>query len=246
MVGLVEVGLTENALAQGYERLRGMQTERARRDAGNALASGNTQRAMSALGGVGDLQSVQALQQGEQEQAQAQAEAEREEQTRRLEFIGQAADAIYRAPPGERDAVWQQLRPVFQQMGYPDDLLAQMDRAPKTDANLQAVMAAAGREIESPFANDVTIGGRRVRPNMQTGQYEPVYVDPLEEEYRRAQIDAQRALMTQRQASAGASNARAARAGSSGGGSRGGGGSAAPSGVRSGAGQLPPGFSVRR
>jgi hypothetical protein len=222
-----------------------MQTERARRDAGNALATGNTQTAMSALGGAGDLQSVQALQQGEQEQSQAQAEAEREEQTRRLEFIGQAADAIYRAPPGERDAVWTQLRPVFQQMGFPDDLLLQLDNAPKTDANLQAVIAASGREIASPFANDVTIGASRLRPNAQTGQYEPVYTDPVEMEYRQAQIRAQDALAGQRQASGAAATARASRSGGGGGGSRGG-GSAAPSGVRSGAGQLPPGFSVRR
>jgi hypothetical protein len=225
MVGLVDVGLTENALAQGYDRLRGMQTERARRDAGNALATGNTQAAMSALGGVGDLQSVQALQANQDAQKEDARGLEQEERTRRLEFIGQAADAIYRAPPGERDAVWTQLRPVFQQMGFPDDLLLQLDNAPKTDANLQAVIAASGREIASPFANDVTIGASRLRPNAQTGQYEPVYTDPVEMEYRQAQIRSQDALAGQRQASGAAATARANRP--SGGGSRGG-GSAAP------------------
>jgi hypothetical protein len=247
MVGLVDSQGATNALAGGYNFMRGITQDRARREAGNALASGDINAAMSALGGAGDLQSVQALQQGQQQQSQAQMEQEQEERARRLEFIGQAAEAIYRAPAAERDAVWSQLRPVFQQMGFPDDLLMQMDRAPKSDANLRAVITASGREVASPFANDITIGASRVRPNPETGQYEPVYTDMFETEYRQAQIAAQNALVGQRQAAGAAALARANRTG--GGGRPRGGGDAAPSGgsrPSSAVGALPPGFRIRR
>lgn len=237
MVGLVDVGLTENALAQGYERLRGMQTERARRDAGNALASGNMQGAISALGGAGDLASMRTLQADERADAERMAEDEQEERTRRLEFVGQAAESLRRTPAAEREQTWQQLRPVFQQMGYPDELLLQMDRAPKTDENLNAVIVAAGREIQSPTFQNA--GGGYFMRSDPYGSGQPEFirapVDPMQERLLEAQIAAQEALAGQRQASAGASNARAARTG----GGRSGGGGGAASRARSGGGSRP-------
>lgn len=218
MVGLVDVGLTENALAQGYERLRGMQTERARRDAGNALATGNTQAAMSALGSVGDLASLRTLQADERADAEGMAEDEQEERTRRLEFVGRAAEAMRRVPANQRDQTWQQLRPVFQQMGYPDELLLQMDQAPKSDENLNAVIVAADRELQTPAYQNAG-GGYFMRSDPYGGgqpEFIRAPVDPTQQRLLEAQIAAQEALAGQRQASAGASNARAARTGSGG------------------------------
>jgi hypothetical protein len=171
---------TTSALSEGYNFMQGIAQDRARRQAGNALASGDVNQAMSALGGAGDLQSVQALQSGQRKQAAEDRAAEEEDRKQRLAFVGQAARAIMQAPPDQRDAVWQQVRPVFQQMGFPDDLLLQLDQAPKTDENLRSVVVAAGGEVESPFANDVTVGGARLRPNRYTGEYTPAYEAPFD------------------------------------------------------------------
>lgn len=252
MVGLVNPQGATNALTSGYNFMQGISQDRARRDAGNALASGDVNAAMSALGGAGDLQSVQALQQGQQQQAQSQTEAEQEERTRRLEFVGQAADAIYRAPPAERDAVWAQIRPVFQQMGYPDDLLMQMDRAPKTDANLQAVITAAGGEIAAPQTFNTSQGiVRETRP----GTFENVF--PVEREQTapagyRFTPDGNMEYIRGGPADPNVVGTRAAAGRApprGGGGSRGGGGGGSrPAGpaVSAGSGSLPAGFSVRR
>lgn len=171
---------TTNALTQGYNFMAGIAQDRARRQAGNALASGNVNQAMSALGGAGDLQSVQALQAGQMEQEEATRERAEEDRKQLLSFVGQGAEALLNMPEAERQQGWMQLRPVLAEAGYPEEVLAQMDQAPKTDANLRSVIAATGREVASPFANDVTVGGARLRPDPYTGAYSPVYTPPFD------------------------------------------------------------------
>jgi len=220
MVGLVDPQGTTNALATGFNFMQGIAQDRARREAGNALASGNVNSAINALGGAGDLQSVRALQADERTQSEAQREREQEERTQKLTFIGRAAESMRRVPADQRDQAWQQLRPVFADMGYPPELLAQMDSTPKTDENLNSVIVAAGREVESPAYQNAGNGYFMRSDPYGGGQPEFIRapVDPMQQRLLEAQIAAQEALAGQRGASANASNARAGRAGGGGGG----------------------------
>lgn len=171
---------TTNALAEGYSMLQGIQQDRARRQAGNALASGNTQGAMSALGGVGDLASIDTLRQRELEQEKRSREQREADQKEGLSFMLQGAEALARfATPEEADVAWrEQLRPVLAQMGMDETLLQRIDATPKTRENLNSFITALGGEVESPYANDRASGNNILRPNPQTGQYEPVYTAP--------------------------------------------------------------------
>lgn len=222
---------TTNALAEGYSMLQGIQQDRARRMAGNALAGGDTQGAMSALGGVGDLQSIQALQDREIKDAERLREREEEDRKEAMGFLTQGATALLQAPPDQRQQLYMEvLRPTLEQMGYDPQILMQLDQADKSDANLRSLIVAAGGEVQSPYANDVTVGRARIRPDRYTGEYAPVYeapVDPLDQAYRQAQIDALRAQEEQRMAAT-ARSRRPPGGGGSGRGGSGGGSSGRP------------------
>ncbi len=160
--------------------MQGISQDRARRSAGNALAGGNTQGAIAELGNVGDLQSVQTLQQGQARQQADMMAQEKASQEEILGFLTQGATALLQVPPDQRQQTYLEvLRPVLLQMGYDQQAIDQIDRADKSDASLRSLIVAAGGEVQSPYANDVTVGSARVRPDRYTGAYEPVYTAPV-------------------------------------------------------------------
>jgi hypothetical protein len=168
-----------NALSQGYGQAQSMAQTRARMAAGNALASGNTQAAMSALGGVGDLQGQRVLQSDMTRDADEQRERERAERTEKLTFILRGAEGLLQAPPDQRrDIYTNTLRPVLQQMGFPDDVLSQLDASEMNDAQLRSLVTAVGGELPSITAGDRMSGGNVIRPDPYTGQYGTVYEAP--------------------------------------------------------------------
>src|SRR3972149_1207045 len=91
---------TTNALARGYQFAGQMQEDKARRAAGNALAGGDYGGAMSALGGVGAVEDVAALQVGQQRQGQAEQERAAEEQEQIRDFMLRGSAAGRSAPGG--------------------------------------------------------------------------------------------------------------------------------------------------
>ena len=231
---MVDPYATTNALARGYDQMHGMATNRALRTAGNALAGNDVQGAKTALGGVGDIQSVQALQQGQERQAQAMREQEDEDQKEVMGFLTQGATALMQAPYEQRQQLYVEvLRPTLEQMGYDPQVLMQLDQADKSDANLRSLIVAAGGDMPQRPGGVNVGGGRIVERDPYTGEYVEVYqapIDPLDAEYRQAQIDALRAQQGQREAQAARARRPAAPHGGGGSSRGGGGGSAAPSG----------------
>lgn len=230
-----------NALGRGFNLAQGMDQSRARRQAGTALAGGDRAGARNALGGAGMLAEVEALDANDRRARQEQTQAEQQAREQMQQFLLRGATALRRAPEAQRGEVYQMLRPTLAQI-YPADVMQQIDRAPLTDESLDSLLASLGAETQrfntSRAVVEVGPGGN-VRTLYETPR------DPLDEEYRQAQIDATRALVPQRQAATAASNARAARSRVGGGSSGGSARPAAPA-ARSGVGQLPPGFTVRR
>ena len=169
-----------NALSDGFNQQQMMAQSRARRVAGNALAGGDAAAAMSALGGAGDLagqRQIGADMTRDADQMRERAEAERRE---KLTFILQGAEGLLQAPPDQRREIYTTtLRPVLQQMGYTDDVLAQLDSSEMSDAQLRALVTAVGGEVRPVTANDRAAGGNILRPDPYTGEYVPVYTAPV-------------------------------------------------------------------
>jgi hypothetical protein len=68
---------------------------------------------------------------------------------------------------------------VLQQMGYPDEVLTQLDASEMSDSQLRALVTAVGGEVRPMTANDRTAGGNILRPDPYTGEYAPVYTAPV-------------------------------------------------------------------
>lgn len=168
-----------NALSDGFNQQQMMAQSRARRVAGNALASGNTAGAMSALGGAGDLAGQRQIGADMTRDADAQRERDAADRTEKLKFILQGAEGLLQAPPDQRREIYKTtLRPVLEQMGYPDEVLAQLDSADMSDAQLRSLVTAVGGEVDAVTANDRMSGGDVIRPDRYTGKYATVYDAP--------------------------------------------------------------------
>jgi hypothetical protein len=153
---------TTNALSDGFNQQQAMAQSRARRVAGNALAGGNTAGAMSALGGAGDLQGQRVLQSDMTRDADQMREREAAERTEKLTFILRGAEGLLQAPPEQRREIYQTtLRPVLQQMGYPDDVLSRLDSSEMSDAQLRSLVTAVGGEVRQAPAGYRWVGDRQ-------------------------------------------------------------------------------------
>lgn len=214
--------------------------------AGQQFAAGDISGASNALAGAGMLDDALAV--GRYGTAQTTAAEDR-----RFDAIAAVAQGLRRLPAEQRWQAYQsQGLAGLRAHGVGDDIITQITPEMMDDGQLELVISAYGGEVQDPSYQNVG-GGRIVQTDPYGGPITEAYVaprDPLDDEYRRAQIDAQKALVPQRQASAEAAQARAARSragpaprsgGSSGGSSR----PAAPSGPQTG-GALPPGFTIRR
>lgn len=210
---------------------------------------------MSALGGAGDIAGQRVLQNDMTAEADAMREREQAERTEKLKFILQGAEGLLQAPPDQRREIYTTtLRPVLEQMGYPPEVLAQLDDADMSDAQLRSLVTAVGGEVGSVTANDRMSGGDVIRPDRYTGIYSTVYDAPvappsLPTGYRRKadgsgmELDPDYLEGQQRLSGARRAPPRP-RSGGAGGSARpGSSGAAAPA---AGAGALPPGFTIRR
>lgn len=197
---------TTNALSRGFAFAQDAAQSRARRNAGNALSGGQPDLAAAALNEVGLLDEGQGVtNEVTRQQASAQALAEKERKEK-LAWIGQGTASLLQIPAAERQQVYEaSIRPTLQAMGFDEETLKALDSADKTDANLRALATAVGQEVEGVAANDrAGPNGSILRPDVN-GAYAPAYtppVDPLEQELMRARIEATRAQVGQREASA--------------------------------------------
>lgn len=170
--------IASNALAAGYGQAASMAQNRARRDAGNALAGGDRQAAMAALGGAGDLASQRVIGQDMQAEEQRGIEAQEAERKEKLTFVLNGATSLLQVPPAERRQVYQQtFRPVLEQMGFPPEVLLQLDQSDMSDGTLNGLVAAVGGEVRKPTAFNTRQGIVEQQPY---GGYELAY--PIEAE----------------------------------------------------------------
>lgn len=168
---VVDPYATTNALARGYDQMQGIATDRGRMTAGNALAGGNTQGAIAALGGVGDLQSVQALRSQQEAAQQAQAQQQRAQQYGGMVASGDprgAANAAFGA--GDLD---QGLK--FAEMAQG------MDAAQLKEAEERADMVAS---IAAPFlqlpADQRAAARDAIRPQLRSFGLDDAAIDALD------------------------------------------------------------------
>lgn len=176
-----------NALSDGFNQQQMMAQSRARRVAGNALAGGDAQAAMSALGGAGDLAGQRQIGADMTRDADAQRERDAAERTEKLKFILQGAEGLLQAPQDQRREIYTTtLRPVLEQMGYPPEVLAQLDSADMGDDQLRALARAVGGELpdpgtgyrNAPGGRQEYIPGGRADPANQRWQVTPYGMIP--------------------------------------------------------------------
>lgn len=238
-----------DAMGQSFNALQGAWDQGTRNQAGRAYASGDQRGAANALAEGGMPQDAADLEyRGQQREALLSAE-DRHMVEARTTALMRGLQALQGVPYEQRNQVFEQMAPMLAEI-MPPDAIAQLRTADKSDAALGAFGTALGAEAERLQLFQLPNGGDIVGVSQATGRERSRIAgpgpDPLDQEYRRAQIDAQRALTGQRQTSASVAQSRESRQGrgSSGGGSRSSGGSIAPS--PSTGGGLPAGFTVRR
>lgn len=220
-----------DAMGQSFNALQGAWDQRTRNQAGRAYADGDARGAANALAEGGMVQDAADLEyRGQQREALMSAEDRRVVEQRTTALM-RGLQALRGVPYEQRNQVFEQMAPMLGEI-MPAEAIEQLRSADKSDAALGAFGTALGAEAEKLQLFQLPNGGDIVGVSQATGRERSRIAgpgpDPLDQEYRRAQIAATRALVPQREASAGAANARAARSArpSGGGGSRSSGGGA--------------------
>lgn len=235
-----------DAMGRSFNALQGAWDQGTRNQAGRAYAGGDARGAANALASGGMVQEAADLEYRGTQREALMSEQDRKAAADRTEALMRGLQGLQRVPYAQRNQVFEQMAPMLSQV-MPPDVIEQLRAADKSDAALGAFGTALGAEAERLQLFQLPNGGDIVGVSQATGQersrIQGPGPDPLDQEYRRAQIDAQRALAGQRQTSASVAQSRESRQGRSGGGSRSSGGSARPAST---GGSLPPGFTVRR
>lgn len=145
------------AFSDTYGMLEGMAQDRAKRQAGNALAQGDYQGASGALLGRGMLDEgmgVQRMQQGQQdrmaEQQRQLSEQEKAAAGEKVTFLTRAAQTLRGLPPEQRGQVLQsQIIPAMQNLpGFDPQMLAELAGTDTSDQTLDTFLQALGAEAE--------------------------------------------------------------------------------------------------
>lgn len=175
------------AFSDSYNLLEGLAQDRAKRQAGNALAQGDYQGASGALLGRGMLDEgmgVQRLQQGQQErmaqQDQQRAEQERAAAGERVGFLMRATKTLRGVPAEQRATVLQsQILPAMANLpGFDPQILSQLASADLSDDSLDVFSQSLGAEAEK-YQLFNTKGGI---VGVQGGEARMIYEAPQEPE----------------------------------------------------------------
>lgn len=214
-----------DAFGQVHNALQGAWDQRTRNQAGRAYASGDARGAVNALAEGGQTQEAADLEyRGQQREALLSAE-DRAAATERTQALMRGLQALQGVPYEQRNQAFEQIAPMLSGL-MPPEIIEQLRTADKSDQALGAFGTAIGQEAERLQLFQLPNGGDIVGVSQRTGQERSRIAgpgpDPLDAEYRRAQIDATRAQIPLRQAQA----ERAARPPAARGGGRSGGGSA--------------------
>jgi hypothetical protein len=166
------------AFADSYQLLDGLAQDRAKRQAGNALAQGDYQGAQGAFFGRGMIDEgmgVQRLQQGQQDRAAAQqqqlSEQEKAAAGERVQFLMRAAQTLRGIPAEQRGQMLQsQILPAMGNFpGFDPEMLAQIAQSDLSDQTLDTFSQALGAEA-TKYQLFQTRGGDIVRVPVGGGQ----------------------------------------------------------------------------
>lgn len=212
-----------NAMGQSFNALQGAWDQGTRNQAGRAYAGGDARGAANALATGGLVQDAADLEYRGQQREALMSEQDRKTAADRTEALMRGLQGLQRVPYDQRNQLFEQMAPMLAQM-MPPEIIEQLRTADKSDAALGAFGTALGAEAERLQLFQLPNGGDIVGVSQATGQERSRIAgpgpDPLDQEYRRAQIDAARALAGQRQTSATVAQSRESRQGRSGGGAR--------------------------
>jgi hypothetical protein len=201
------------AFSDTYNVLEGMAQDRAKRQAGNALAQGDYGAASGALLGRGMLDAgmgVQRYQRDEQDRMATQqrqlSEQEKAAAGERVQFLMRAAQTLRGLPAEQRGQMLQsQILPAMGNFpGFDPEMLAQIAQSDLSDQTLDVFSQALGAEADKYQLFNLGNGGiAAVNPRTQDVRTlrEPT-VDPLEQDYMRARIAATEAQVPLREAQA--------------------------------------------
>ena len=203
--------LQNNRLAE--QDLLREQDRNALRMAGKQYATGDATGARNALLSNGMID--EGLQLGRYDQ-QASRQATQDAQAQRdrhFATLVAGAQGLRRLPAEQRWQAYQsRVLPILQQDGVDQSVLSMITPESLGDMDLDSLITAAGGEVAKAETYNTRTGV--VERDPYTGDYTVGYAvapDPLEQELLQARIDATRAQVGQRQASASAASARAAK-----------------------------------
>jgi hypothetical protein len=160
------VGGTQQAFQRGQQSVESARQQVGQNQAARALARGDTRAAREAYGRAGMVEQVDVL--GQREAAQTEARRKQEEQAEALaytrqqdtdkakrqtaldqmKFAGDIANALLQVPEEQRAQALAMFNPTFEAMGWPPDVITQLNQQPLTDQNLRMFGTAMGREVE--------------------------------------------------------------------------------------------------
>jgi hypothetical protein len=146
------------AVQEGYDFAQGLRDRRTMNNAGNALAGGDYRGGANALlsggmldQGMGLLNYDQRNQEAQAKAMQQQAEAVRAQQAESMKSMLGGAQSLRQLPPEARAAAYQaQVRPLLQQMGLDEKILAHLDGSDFSDGQLDPFIATIGGELQKP------------------------------------------------------------------------------------------------
>lgn len=174
------------AFSESYQILEGLAQDRAKRQAGNALAQGDYGAASGALLGRGMLDAgmgVQRYQRDEQDRMATQqrqlSEQQRAAAGERVQFLMRAAQTLRGIPADQRGQVLQsQVLPAMQNLpGFDPDMLAQIAQSDLSDQSLDTFSQALGAEAQK-YQLFQTRGGDIVRVPVGGGEGGLAYEAP--------------------------------------------------------------------
>lgn len=175
----------EAAAERGWNGVDAIYKARAGRQAGRALASGDRQGAMDALGGEGQVDAVRTLQNdadADRQQAYAnqrqgrmdqQATASKESE-RKVGVLKDVANGLKQVPAGQRMQALQHAMPLFEHVGVDPSIFGQLTEDQLTDAALDMFSGEIDKQYQQMFQNEGGIYGARSDGTVdQLQEFEP-------------------------------------------------------------------------
>lgn len=203
-----------------YARAQRGVEQRARVQAGRALAGGDPSGAAREFYGAGMVEQGDALEQRQQQRQDREIELQHDQRRLQLEdmqikagVLTKVANALLHAPMGQRKATLDRIKPALAKV-MDTSALDTLTEDMLTDDQLRAFGAEVDNHVKlmNTSGGVVAVDQDALSRNINDpNAHRVIYQDPYYAQRQEAQIEATQAQTQQRRASAGASNARAYR-----------------------------------